>query len=279
MYALSVVPSEEKKRMDRGRSSSYRSRTWTSDEFRKVLHLLIHTYVTHQNQSASSPCESLIDIAPNWIIQSALTPLCLAAYNPDVSVSTVQVISALEPRALKKTCTLFGVKSLPVLIAASSPLPDEAGSRCAYMEAKDVRWRKVNALALPEDFYSQQQNVILESVSSASSDVLQTIKIDEPTPSLHDVKKSCETAIKFGEYELVREFVKQAGDPNGLEDAQEAVESHDSKRQKRLKRLEREQWLHKNAGLVMYPVDALRDVLSMFLPKSNDGQCLVRPMS
>jgi len=218
----------------------------------------------------------LIDVAPNWIVKSALTPLCLAAYNPDVSVSTVQVISALEPRAMNKTCTLFGVKSLPLMIAASSPLPVEESSR--YAEAKDVRWSKVNALTLSEDYYGQQKRIILESVSG-SVDALQSIMIDEPSPSLQDEKRACEVAIKFGEFELVREFIEQAGDPNDLKDAREAVASRDAKRQKKQKRLERDRWLQKNAGLLMYPVDALLDLFSIFVPKGNDGPCLVRPMS
>ena len=279
MYALSVVPSEEEERLDKGRSSPYRTRTWTSDEYRRVLHLLIHAYVSHESQTSASSRntrESLIDVAPNWIVKSALTPLCLAAYNPDVSVSTVQVISALEPRAMNKTCTLFGVKSLPLMIAASSPLPVEESSR--YAEAKDVRWSKVNALTLSEDYYGQQKRIILESVSG-SVDALQSIMIDEPSPSLQDEKRACEVAIKFGEFELVREFIEQAGDPNDLKDAREAVASRDAKRQKKQKRRERDRWLQKNAGLLMYPVDALLDLFSIFVPKGNDGPCLVRPMS
>mmetsp|Transcript_31031 Transcript_31031/g.73995 ORF Transcript_31031/g.73995 Transcript_31031/m.73995 type:complete len:385 (+) Transcript_31031:125-1279(+) len=280
MYALSVVPSEEEERLANGRSSPYRTRTWTSDEYRKVLHLMIHTYVAHDSQSASSrhARKSLVDVAPNWIIQSALTPLSLAAYNPDVSASTLRLISTLEPRALNKTCALFGVQSLPLLIAASSPLPDEVDSRCAYMKARDVRWKKVNALTLSEDFYSRQQKGILESVGSASVDALQTCIIDESPPSLKDIQRSCEVAIKFGEYELVREFVKQA-DPNDLRDAREAVAFHDAKRKKKQKRLARVQWLHNNAGLLMYPVDALLDLFSLIVPRGKDGPCLVRPMS
>ena len=105
MYALSVIPSEEEERLKQRplhqrqrqgqRGVTNRARAWTRGEYDRLLHLLLKHFFLHDSQSISySP---LLNLSPSWIISNytALTPLAMAAYNPDVSPSILRLLCTL----------------------------------------------------------------------------------------------------------------------------------------------------------------------------------------
>lgn len=288
MYVLSVIPSEEEARSNGlRRKIPYRTRCWSADEYSQILNLLLKSFIFSE-----TPSSTLLGYWPSWIIGDptiGLTPLAIAAYNPDVPPNVVQLLCTLEPSSLEKECMFFGaVPTIPLIIAAASPLPPRSSSR--YETAKSVRWEKVNLLILSK-WYTEQN----EALSKASGDMGDLAASPPPAPTLNQMGHACEEAMRRKEWELVREILKrhspgdeaEAGD--GIEKIQAALAQHDEQskttRQRQRKAREkaeaREEWMHKYAGFAMYTVDAVRDLVSAVMPKKqneNDG-ALVKPMS
>ena len=289
MYVLSVIPSEEEDHLREVQRKSPRTRTWTKDEYNKILDLLLQLFI-----SSKSPSSSLLD-KPSWIIGNrnfSLTPLAVAAYNTDVPAHIVQHLCALEPKAMDKECTFCGavqVQTIPLIIAAASPLPpyNEFNKEQSpeYNNAKALRWEKVKLLTLSKDWYSEEGK-ILQTVVTSWDTALPTSPPPEPT--VQQIRNACEESMRRNEWELVRELLKHhyQGEMETFEPITSALAQHDKKiqsqQQKREKARARDQWLHKNMGLVMYPVDAFLDLVFACVPTKEDGDeasGIVAPMS
>ena len=310
MYVLSVIPSEEEARLQdsssttTARKNPYRTRAWTSEEYAKVLNLLLHSFI-----SSMAPSSALLKTTPSWMLPFALTPLAIAAYNPDVPAVIVEHLCALQPEAIEKECKFFGIThATPLIIAAASPLPTSKEDS-KYNEAKDVRWEKIKLSTLPEAWYDKQREVLIESVEAGEKGTGTAIQplatattSPHPEPKLEHIEYACEEAKRRNEWELVREFLKRynsSGDSSAVsETAKEepskldllhiALTQHDEKtrthterkRESQEKARTRDKWLHDNMGLVMYPVDAALDLVSAVIPKKkSDAGGIVHPMS
>jgi len=109
-----------------------------------------------------------------------------------------------------------------------------------------------------------------------------------PKLTLHQVKVTCDEAQKRKEWELVRELIKRykpatAGEESELlSSIQAALAQHDRQVSTRLRKQQekrvRDEWLHRNMGLAMYPVDVVMDLVYTAIPQRRDTS-LVSPMS
>ncbi|KAL3797576.1 hypothetical protein ACHAWO_012590 [Cyclotella atomus] len=308
-YTLSVIPSEEEERLltHPRQRIPYRSRAWSIVEYNSILGLLLQHYSMHQTNSG----ETFLHKCNSWILPFPLTPLCIAAYNSDVLEDTIRTICMLKPRAVDVECKLFGVQTLPFIIAAASPVPPKpsVGVHVSvskkYNDAKERRWRKVKHLIV-----GSSGDCYIGNHGDAPS---------LPEPTADQVCKACDEAIKRNEWELVREFLKRQdednvvpvvqdqldteninGDgmdvdipfspvataaaaeplnqvqcimpPSHMEKFRKALAEHDKKNlarlQKQQKARAKDDWVHKNMGVVMYPIDAVVDVATAIIPRS-----------
>jgi len=285
MYVLSVIPTEEKERLQR-QQIPCRTRAWTAEEYNQIINLLLKSFI-----SSKTPSSSLLSFSPSWVIGNAaclFTPLAIAAYNPDIPVEVLQLIYMLEPNARDKECSFFGAdqQTLPIYIAAASPLPPKETS--GYKDAKVRRWDKVYYLTLPKEWYGEQREIMLKDAWSGETyDIKQTLKMPQPPRiTVYQVQHVCADAIKRSEWELVREFLKneehEAIEPE--EEVNEAmagvisalvtrdnmvVEANMKKKKAETKKEERSEWLHKNMGPVMYPINTLTDLIGAMKPPSK----------
>ena len=285
MYVLSVIPHEEQLRLGtQPRKIPYRSRSWTNDEYEVILDLFLKESLQHDHKVGRS-ASFLLEKCPSWIIPSTfvVTPLAMAAYNPDVPSNILQMLCMLEPNAIDMDCKLFGVLTIPLIIAAASPIPPVTISSDARDEMKRNRWEKVKLL-MNKDWFEQYK-------ATQSSSIYDIIGAALPSPaaiSLEQVKVGCAEAMKRKEWELVRELLKQFNSPTGdhlttnLSPFETALAQHDRRVSTKLRKQEqkssRDEWLHRNMGLVMYPVDTLMDLISSVIPQTHDIS-LVSPMS
>ena len=281
MYVLSIIPSEEEVRLSQlQKKSPHRTRTWTTqNEYHQLINLQL---------KALSHSSSLMDYWPSWIVGSTgneMTPLAIAAYNPDVPANVVKLLCMAEPESIDKVCT-YHVQTLPIIIAAASPIPSESSKE--YENAKKRRWEKVKILSLSKDYYYSQQKIVLKNAADDAIDMSRSQLLSDLTtseqiePQLEDINNACNQAMKHNEWELVREFLNHY--PLVDVKIQNALAQHDEKtnaaRKKQKKKQDREKWLHRNAGLLMYPIDAILDLISVIVPPSKgEYHGIVSPMS
>eukprot|EP00573_Skeletonema_grethae_P001839 CAMPEP_0201685598 /NCGR_PEP_ID=MMETSP0578-20130828/314_1 /ASSEMBLY_ACC=CAM_ASM_000663 /TAXON_ID=267565 /ORGANISM="Skeletonema grethea, Strain CCMP 1804" /LENGTH=402 /DNA_ID=CAMNT_0048169531 /DNA_START=81 /DNA_END=1289 /DNA_ORIENTATION=+ len=284
MYTLSVIPHEEQHRLEeiQQRKIPYRSRSWTNDEYNLILNLFLKKCI--KGNDADRSASLLLERCPSWIIPSAfvLTPLAMAAYNPDVPSPILQILCMLEPKAIGMDCKLFTVSTIPLIVAAASPVPSVAHPIDFRDDVKRNRWDKVKLL-MNKDYWFEQYAVKSISVNEVIGSALPS----PPTIALEQVKVACDEAMKRKEWELVRELLKQFDSMTGEEllalgPFQTALAQHDRKVSTKLRKQEqkrsRDEWLHRNIGLVMYPVDTLVDLFYAVIPQKHDDS-LVSPMS
>jgi len=281
MYALSIIPSEEEARsQELHRKIPYRTRTWSVEEYEQILNLLVQSFVS----SASLP-SVLLDCCPSWVIGNSnvvMTSLAVSAYNPDVSVTIVQLLCALEPNAIEKECKFHG-RQIPLIIAAASPLPPKPSA--GYSDAKNRRWKKVKLMVLSKAAWHDGQGEMLTKTPLTAA--------PPPEPSLQQVQYACGEAIQRNEWELVREFLKHyhsgetasnvgvelmmKGEFSVFDPIHAAMLDHDIKvnaaagrrQSAKEKSQARDEWLHNNMGLVKYPLDAVLDLVSAVMPTSK----------
>mmetsp|Transcript_11590 Transcript_11590/g.17724 ORF Transcript_11590/g.17724 Transcript_11590/m.17724 type:complete len:395 (-) Transcript_11590:931-2115(-) len=283
MYTLSVIPHEEQHRLEgtQQRKIPYRSRSWTSDEYNRILNLFLKECM--KGYEAGRSASPLLEKCPSWIIPSAfvLTPLVMAAYNPDVPSTILQILCMLEPKAIGMDCKLFTVSTIPLIVAAASPVPPVTCPIDVRDEVKRNRWDKVKLL-MNKDWFEQYT---VQSISV--NEVIGAALPSPPAIVLEQMKVACDEAMKRKEWELVRELLKQFDSMTGEElltmgPIQTALAQHDRKVSTQLRKLEqkrsRDEWLHRNMGLVMYPVNILVDLIYTVIPQKHDVS-LVSPMS
>ena len=214
-----------------------------------------------------------------------MTPLAIAAYNPDVPANVVKLLCIAEPESIDKVCT-YHVQTLPIIIAAASSIPPESSKE--YGNTKNRRWEKVKILSLSKDYFYSQQKIVLKNAADDAIDMSRSQLLSDLTtseqiePQLEDINNACNQAMKHNEWELVREFLKQYSSVDVK--IQNALAQHDEKtnvaRKKQKKKQDREEWLHRNAGLLMYPIDAVLDLISIVIPPSKgEYHGIVLPMS
>lgn len=241
-----------------------------------------------------------------------MTPLAIAAYNPDVKAKIVQLLCTLEPRAMDKECTFFGgMRVIPLIVAAASPLPPkpkqpagfDPNQSTGYDNANNHRWEKVKLLTLPETWYDGQREKLSKTVDSKEITQMESqLAVASPLePTFQQIEKACDEAIRRNEWELAREFLKRyyhypstetaKGESSMLEPIQTALAEHDQEANAALERRQkaqdkadaREEWLHNNMGMVMYPIHAAMDLVSAVIPASkkhdNSSSGIVPPMS
>lgn len=284
MYTLSVIPHEEQHRLEetQQRKIPYRSRSWKNEEYNSILNLFLKE-CTKGNEAGTS-ASPLLEKCPSWIIPSAfvLTPLAMAAYNPDVPCTFLQILCMLEPKAIDIDCKLFTVSTIPLIVAAASPVPPVAYPIDVRDEVKRNRWDKVKLLMNKDHWFEQYT-----AQSISVNEVIGAELPSPPTIALEQVKVACDEAMKRKEWELVRELLKQFDSMTGEElltmgPFQTALVRHDSKVNTKLMKQEqkrsRDEWMHRNMGLVMYPVDAIVDLFYAVIPQKHDDS-LVSPMS
>lgn len=196
----------------------------------------------------------------------------MAAYNPDVPSNILQILCILEPNAIDMDCKLFGVPTIPLIVAAASPMPPVASSSDVRDEMKRNRWEKVKLL-MNKDWFEQYK----ATQSSSIDDIIGAALPSPAAISLEQVKVACEEAMKRKEWELVRELLKQFNSTTGatnLSPFETALAQHDRRVSTKLRKQEqkrsRDEWLHRNMGLVMYPVDTLMDLISSVIPQTHD---------
>jgi hypothetical protein len=336
VYVLYVVPSEEESRLMhtppairttlRPSSSSYRTRAWSMNEYEDILHLLLrsissssltssHLLSCYQRTTCCGVVSNNITTGDRDRISSSLTPLAIACYNHAVPPSIVFALCTLQPSAMYAECTFFTitnvndnneeklllVKTLPLFLAAASPLPTNKQSS-KYKEMHEQRWKKVQLLTLGIDWYNNNNS----NWQSKDGDVAAQVDL-----TLDQVKHACLIAIQYNEWELVREYMKYypavstemvvlnnnnnnnnvstttTTIANALEHHDkyytETIQHHNQKQEKRQKRRE---WLHRNMGPIMYEIDAIMDAVKAVIPtrrkKSRGGKTgcgIVLPMS
>ncbi len=276
MYVLSVIPHEEQLRLGRTqpRKIPYRSRSWTSDEYERILKLFLKESLQPHDHEVGRSAPFLLEKCPSWIIPSTfvVTPLAMAAYNPDVPSNILQILCILEPNAIDMDCKLFGVPTIPLIVAAASPMPPVASSSDVRDEMKRNRWEKVKLL-MNKDWFEQYK----ATQSSSIDDIIGAVLPSPAAISLEQVKVACDEAMKRKEWELVRELLKQFNSTTGatnLSPFETALAQHDRRVSTKLRKQEqkrsRDEWLHRNMGLVMYPVDTLMDLISSVIPQTHD---------
>lgn len=234
-----------------------------------------------------------------------MTPLAISAYNPDVSPTIVQLLCTLEPKAMEKECKFHG-QPIPLIIAAASPLPPKLSA--GYNDAKMRRWEKVKLMILSKAWYDEQNEILLKAVDSSETPDKKSPLLTAsppPEPTLQQVQYACEEAIQRNEWELVREFLKHyhtgyTASKVGVElvvkgDEFQPIQTALGERDKKVnttnerklnaqeKAQAREEWLHNNMGLAMYPINAVLDLVSAVIPTSmnqDDADSgIVSPMS
>jgi len=220
MCVLAVIPSEEEERLKHRRGGKNanqgmgRMQTWSLEDMDGILEMIL------RDDDAASAEVSYLARSPKWIIPSsaptALPTLGIAAYNPDVSAGILRRIYEKEPRAAKEECTLFGRTTLPWIVAAASPLPpkhtntNENGNNAdmapiistRYQEQSDNRWEKVRFLLTQWDGSDATHAKNYFSLASTSASI-------STVPTMEQILSACEEAIRRGEWELVREFLKR----------------------------------------------------------------------
>lgn len=299
LYVLSIIPSEEVLRLDSTqRQIPFRSRAWCHKEYERIVSLLLqHTF---DGPSYTSP-------SPSWILPShafSLHAVAMASYNPDISANTLQLLCAIEPKAMHTECILFGVQTSPLFVAAASPIPPKpSGSSSSplisakYYEAKLNRWEKVKALVIGPEWYSEQHLEMSKCTETNPPPLLPS----PPAPTESQICNACEDAIKRHEWELVRELLKRQNEVNlpiahsqwesdasrdraapvevvqpsqaeRTEPIYTALKEYDrkvqTKRQKQHKLRERNNWAHKHMGIVMYPLDVAVDLATAVIPST-----------
>jgi hypothetical protein len=187
----------------------------------------------------------------------------------------------LEPKAIGMESKLFTVSTIPLIVAAASPVPPATFPIDVRDEVKRNRWEKVKLL-MNKDWFE------IDVQSSSLDDIIGDALPSPPAITLEQVKVACDEAMKRKEWELVRELLKQFNSTTGdeltmsLSSIQTALAQHDRKVSTKLRKQDekryREEWLHRNMGLVMYPVDALLDLINAVIPQRHDDS-LVSPMS
>eukprot|EP00584_Thalassiosira_punctigera_P007193 CAMPEP_0172536624 /NCGR_PEP_ID=MMETSP1067-20121228/8359_1 /TAXON_ID=265564 ORGANISM="Thalassiosira punctigera, Strain Tpunct2005C2" /NCGR_SAMPLE_ID=MMETSP1067 /ASSEMBLY_ACC=CAM_ASM_000444 /LENGTH=454 /DNA_ID=CAMNT_0013321735 /DNA_START=245 /DNA_END=1609 /DNA_ORIENTATION=+ len=304
-YVLSVVPSEEEARLQQlNRTALHRTRTWTADEFSQILDLMVRSFYL---SSESSPLSSsLLDVCPPWVVGAPgfqMTPLAIAAFNPDVPAAVLRHVCALEPRAMDRECNMFGTPTIPLVVAAASPVPPKLSS--CYDDSKSRRWEKVKSLMQSREWYGEQRGLFPEKLRPgedvADSKLPPTAESPPPAPSLRQVQLACEESMRRKEWELVRELLKhfspesysgeasavakkEKGGGDGDREVSESNAALESFRaalsrrddevrmaserryQSEEKARAREEWLHRNMGFAMYHVNALVDLVSAVIP-------------
>lgn len=272
MYVLSVVPTEEDARLEEAsRRVPHRTRAWTPEEYDRLLDLLLRSFV-----SSGTPPSALLGHLPPWTIgasrRHALTPLGVAAYNPDVPAQFVRRIGALETGATEGACALAGRPTIPLMLAAASPLPPETSS--AYVESRSRKWEKVKLLTLSKARWDERRR------ETHGNEI-------EARPTVREVRAACEAASDRNEWELVREYLKRYyhrgaandDDESSLEPCRARLERHDEevrssaerRRRSREKARARDEWLHRNLGPIKYHVDILLDLASAVVPRKKHG--------
>jgi len=305
VYVLYVVPSEEASQLHSPPATTalrhpyyQQTRAWSMDEYEKIIHLLLRSI----SSSSSSSSSTLLTCYQRTTrcggvgnnIQrvkrtcSLLTPLAIACYNYNVPPSIVSALCTLQPCAMDVECTFFTrntddnegffVKTLPLFLAAASPLPTNKLSSPEYEEMHERRWNKVKLLTSGMEWYNSNKQSSIDDETS-----LYTTAVPEPTSD--QVKRACLNAIQYEEWELVREYTNRYpavstemvvplldDDNNNVSTTTtianalaqhdnhhtEALQHHKRKKEKRRKRRE---WLHRNMGPVMYEIDAIMDVV------------------
>lgn len=212
MHALAVIPSEEEERLKKQRGSKSandrmgRMQTWSLEDMDSILEMILR-------DKDSTFSDAYLAQSPRWIIPSsaptALPPLGIAAYNPDISAGILIMIYDKEPRAANEECTLFGRTTLPWIVAAASPLPPKRANAIGnsanidpvistkYQEQSENRWEKVRFLVAHWDG---------SDGTHANTDVGSPVSI---IPTMEQILRACKEAIRRGEWELVREFLKR----------------------------------------------------------------------
>jgi len=235
-----------------------------------------------RGNGASSSSSSSSSGVPSLL----LTPLAIAAYNPDVPPSIVRLLCSLEPRAMNAGCQFprggggGAVETTPLFLAAASPLPPPESSP-EYGGLRERRWEKVVLLTLSREWHEGQRGLLF-SGAGEDDDVLASPP-REPTSA--EVRRACEEAMRMDEWELVREYARRypPSSPGGDDDAaaREALARHDERETASAERREREggkrrargEWLRRNMGPVMYEIDALWDLVSAMIPASRKKKC------
>ena len=311
-YVLCVVPSEEG--VERVVVPRFRTRTWSTREHGGILRLLLRSLIV-ASYSSSSPVESfsspLLERRPcpprrrgigassssssSGAPSLLLTPLAIAAYNPDVPPSVVRLLCSLEPRAMNAVCDFPRggggggaevVETIPLFLAAASPLPPPAESSSPeYTGLRERRWEKVVLLTLSREWHEGRGGLL--SGAGEDDDVLASPATREPTSA--EVRRACEEAIRMDEWELVREYARRyppSSPPGGGGEDDAAArgaslarhderETANAERRKREegKRRARGEWLRRYMGPVMYEIDALGDLVSAMIPASRKKKC------
>ena len=309
-YALCVVPSEEGGVARGAVVPRFRTRTWSTREHGGILRLLLRSIFVASSSSSSSPGGSfsspLLERRPcpprrprgngastmsssssSGVPSLLLTPLAIAAYNPDVPPSIVRLLCSLEPRAMNAGCQFprggggGAVETTPLFLAAASPLPPPESSS-EYAGLRERRWEKVVLLTLSREWHEGQRGLLF-SGAGEDDDVLASPP-REPTSA--EVRRACEEAMRMDEWELVREYARRypPSSPGGGDDdaaAREALARHDERETANAERRKREggkrrargEWLCRNMGPVMYEIDALWDLVSAMIPASRKKKC------
>lgn len=327
VYVLYVVPSEEASRLVSNNSSPaaamlpyyQQTRAWSMDEYEKIINLLLRSMSSSSSSSTLLTCYQRTTccggVGNNTTKgeRTCLTPLALACYNYNVPPSIVVVLCTLQPCAMDIECTFFTndnndeelfVKTLPLFLAAASPLPTNKLSSSEYKEMQERRWNKVKLLTLGMDwYYSNKQNIDNETSLYTTAAA--------PGPTVEQVKHVCEIAIQYKEWELVREYMNHypalltemvvllSSNDNNVSTTTiaDALAQHDNHytetlqhhKRKQEKQRKRREWLHRNMGPVMYEIDAFLNVVrAVMIPtiwKKNSrrggktGRGIVLPMS
>jgi len=228
MCLLAVIPSRDEERLRSSTSPAaygtngsvvYRTRTWSIPEFESLILMLLNDHPSPEfselesdpesissSESHSNPSSALLRLSPKWIIHApntvALTPLAIAAYNPDISPAILRVLHRLEPRAIRKQCTLFGVDTIPLHVAAASPLPSkQTVSLASCNEARERRWKKVETLLV------LSENLDQDAENADNNHGVEERRTKQPT--MKQVQHTCRVAIQREEWELVREILKR----------------------------------------------------------------------
>jgi hypothetical protein len=290
-HVLCVVPSEEGARA----VPRWRTRTWSTSEHEGILRLLLRSLVAPSSSPGSSSLLLERRTCPPrrrrgggaWSSSSdggasLLTPLAIAAYNPDIPPSIARLLCALEPRVMEAECDFLpggvvgggaaAVKTLPLFLAAASPLPPASSPEHAGM--RERRWEKVALLTLSGEWHEGQGEVLLRAGDDA------VLASPPPEPTSPEVGRACEEAIRRDEWELVREYARRYPPSfflgGGGDVAWEALARHDERETADAERREREEgkgrsmgeWLRRNMGPVMYEIDAAMDLASAVIPES-----------
>ncbi|KAL7462070.1 hypothetical protein ACHAXS_002470 [Conticribra weissflogii] len=229
MCLLAVIPTKDEERLSNSTSPTasgsngavlYRTRTWSVPEFESLILMLLNDYPSpgfseiesgsewkSKSEYHSDPSSTLLRMSPKWIINApsvvSLTPLAIAAYNPDISPAILRLLHRLEPRAIRKECTLFGVHTIPLHVAAASPLPSkQTVSLSCYNEAKERRWKKIETLVVLSEIQNNNSANVVNFDGNGETNLT-------TQPTMKQIQQTCREAIEREEWELVRELLKR----------------------------------------------------------------------